>query len=450
MASSTSPAPSYAMVFSPPQKKESCPPPSEFLLLKPFSKAPSLQMTLAQPGICRTTLLTIQNIDNISSRIYFEIPPGKPLTIRPETLVISPQSIEIFEVTAVDPKESFRATVKVFAPDIKFYRGGQVNVSVTVKQPVVKVEKKKRPKVVAPTTKFKAVTVPTEFKFQPSREERKKATQTKDLTIIADDKKGLSETSTIDPPVVLRPIDQTFNLDDIRRQTNLIKTAIDGNQTYMVPPKTADTDPRDPVAFLRQSVNAEGCNVRAAVFKYLEFAKARGISVPPASQEQKNSMNNMLQELLPVIQDGRITFVLQKLAQVRAIQAEPQKEQDKPQPDGVEDGRDKENARPIDTKIMQVRGMENRSRRSSNLTTSSPKHKQSTDGASLTMTHCVDLDTPERLSGMSQRTVGEMVSNYLPEGASPLDLMAVDSPDVSAIYPIGGGGNNGPQSAPSE
>lgn len=98
----------------------------------------------------------------------------------------------------------------------------------------------------------------------------------------------------------------------------------------------------------------------------------------------------------------------------------------------------------------QVRGMENRSRRSSNLTTSSPKHKQSTDGASLTMTHCVDLDTPERLSGMSQRTVGEMVSNYLPEGASPLDLMAVDSPDVSAIYPIGGGGNNGPQSAPSE
>lgn len=62
----------------------------------------------------------------------------------------------------------------------------------------------------------------------------------------------------------------------------------------------------------------------------------------------------MLQELLPVIQDGRITFVLQKLAQVRAIQAEPQKEQDKPQPDGVEDGRDKENARPIDTKIMQV------------------------------------------------------------------------------------------------
>lgn len=58
----------------------------------------------------------------------------------------------------------------------------------------------------------------------------------------------------------------------------------------MVPPKTADTDPRDPVAFLRQSVNAEGCNVRAAVFKYLEFAKARGISVPPASQEQKNCM----------------------------------------------------------------------------------------------------------------------------------------------------------------
>lgn len=36
---------------------------------------------------------------------------------------------QLFEITAFEPKESFRATIKVFAPDIKFYRGGQASNS---------------------------------------------------------------------------------------------------------------------------------------------------------------------------------------------------------------------------------------------------------------------------------------------------------------------------------
>ncbi|OQR73048.1 LETM1 and EF-hand domain-containing protein anon-60Da [Tropilaelaps mercedesae] len=447
MASSTSSQKSSAMVFSPPQRKESRPSPSEFLLLKPFSRAPTLQMEIPHPGACQATLLSIQNIDNTSSRIYFEIPSGKPLTIRPDTIVIGPQSIELFEVIAMEPKESFRATVKVFAPDIKFYRAGQVNVSVTVKHSTMKIEKKKRPKVTGPIIKPKAVTVPTEFKFQPSREERKKATLNAGLTALNDDKATNSRgMSTLEVPPVLRPIDQTFNLDDIRRQTNLIKTVMDANQTYLIPPKAAYADPRDPVSFIRQVMTNDDCNLRTATLKYLDFAKARGANVNPPTQEQRKTMNSMLQQLLPAIQDGRLTFVLQQLSQIQQMDS---KEQIELRAETLEDGGDKENTRPLAAQILQVRGMDRRSRRSSNLTTSSPKRNQSADITSLGVTHTVDLDTPERLSGMSQRTVGEMVSNYLPDGISPLDLITVASPDVSVIYPLSGE-SNGPRSTPSE
>lgn len=62
-------------------------------------------------------------------------------------------------------------------------------------------------------------------------------------------------------------------------------------------------------------------------------------------------MNNMLQQLIPAIHAGKMTFVFQQLAQVRHIEADPQEEATETV---SEEGGDKENARPLAAKIMQV------------------------------------------------------------------------------------------------
>jgi len=383
--------------------------PSEFLLLKPFTKAPSLQIELPEPGRSKATLLSVQNIDDTSSRVYFEIPAGKPLKIKPETIVIQPQSVELFEIIAVDPKESFRATIKVFAPDMKYYRGGQVNVTVTVKQPV-KVEKKKRPKpITSSNVKPKSVTVPAEFHFQPSREQRKNGPSSTDSR-----SENVNQIST--KPPVLGQIDQTFNLEDIRRQTHLIKQAIDVNQTYLVTSKV-ECDPKDPIAFVKHTMENERQDLTVAIAKYLEFAKSQGLPLEAISECRRHAINDALIRSQAKIQAGCLFDVLEELANI---------------PSSIEEA---ENVPPSQYVSGKTLGCQNkklqilqRSRRSSQRPTSSPKRES-----------CDQLQTPEKLSGISNMTLREMVSNFLPDtSVSQMASMTVESPNVSAIFPING------------
>ncbi|XP_018497534.1 uncharacterized protein LOC100906820 [Galendromus occidentalis] len=219
------PRPGGVLMYSPPKrdkKKESTSNPSEFLLLKPFSRSPNLQIVVPKPGESRSTLLTVQNIDDYSSRVYFKIPADKKIVIRPEALIIHPQSVEVFEIIAVEAEESFRVTIQVFAPDIKYYRGGQVSVAVNVKK-IVNSEKKKKPKPVIPLVKPKAVTVPQEFIFQPSREERKRGASKEHIDTVIE----IPQQKTFDVPV---DKDATTDLEQIRRYSSSPATPKDASR----------------------------------------------------------------------------------------------------------------------------------------------------------------------------------------------------------------------------
>ena len=72
-----------------------------------------------------------------------------------------------------------------------------------------------------------------------------------------------------------------------RRQTHLIKRAIDIDQTYLVAPSACHVDSKDPIAFAKRSIEQDGQDISGAILKYLEFAKNNNIQFDDVSEYQR-------------------------------------------------------------------------------------------------------------------------------------------------------------------